>query len=188
MIDEAALKRIEELHRLQKEGIISAEEFEKAKQSILFGGKATKPQISASVDVPVIERPKDDDWLAWMILPIRRYVQFTGRSSRKEFWMFLLMTNLVAGALAIVAAIDSDPYTGVGSLGQMMFALIGLELLAAIIPLIAAEVRRFHDQDRSGWFALLNLIPYVGVLIVLVFMVFPGTKGDNRFGSDPTQS
>jgi len=46
----------------------------------------------------------------------------------------------------------------------------------------AVTVRRFHDQNRSGWFFLLNLIPYVGGLVVLVFMLLPGTPGDNNFG------
>lgn len=180
MIDEGALKRIEELHRLQKDGILSAEEFEKAKQDILFNGRATMPAAIAA-------RPNDDDWLAWMLLPLRRYIQFEGRSSRKEFWMFLAMTNLIGGALMVVAAVDSNELSGTGSLGITMFGLFGILILGAIVPFIAAEVRRFHDQDRSGWFALLNLIPYVGAFIVLVFMAFPGTKGDNRFGPDPLQ-
>jgi uncharacterized membrane protein YhaH (DUF805 family) len=46
-------------------------------------------------------------------------------------------------------------------------------------------VRRFHDQDKSGWFVLLNLIPYIGGIIVLVFMCLEGTRGPNRFGPDP---
>lgn len=184
MIDDSALKRIEELHRLQKEGIISAEEFEKSKQDILFGSRATSQAASVAAREP-IARPNDDDWLAWMILPLRRYIQFDGRSSRKEFWMFLLMTNLLAGALMIVAAGDSDAIFGPGSLAKTMFGLLGILILGVIIPFIAAEVRRFHDQDRSGWFALLNLIPYIGAFIVLVFMVFPGTKGDNKYGPDP---
>ena len=65
------------------------------------------------------------------------------------------------------------------------FALLAIFVLASIIPAIAVQVRRFHDQDRSGWFVLLNFIPYLGSLIVLVFMCLEGTKGPNRFGPDP---
>jgi uncharacterized membrane protein YhaH (DUF805 family) len=54
-----------------------------------------------------------------------------------------------------------------------------------IIPSIAVQVRRFHDQDKSGWFVLLSLIPFLGAIIVLVFMFIEGTKGPNRFGADP---
>jgi uncharacterized membrane protein YhaH (DUF805 family) len=58
-------------------------------------------------------------------------------------------------------------------------------MLALLVPSIAVGVRRFHDQDKSGWFLLLALIPVVGGLIVLVFMCLPGTSGPNRFGPDP---
>jgi uncharacterized membrane protein YhaH (DUF805 family) len=63
--------------------------------------------------------------------------------------------------------------------------LLILGILAAIIPLLAVEVRRLHDQDRSGWLVLLNLIPYVGFVAVFVMMLLPGTPGPNRFGAEP---
>lgn len=58
-------------------------------------------------------------------------------------------------------------------------------VLAILIPSIAVQVRRFHDQDKSGWFVLLALIPFLGGLVVLVFMCLEGTRGPNRFGPDP---
>jgi len=58
-------------------------------------------------------------------------------------------------------------------------------MLGVLIPNLAVQVRRFHDQDKSGWFVLLGLIPYIGGLILLVFMLFEGTRGSNRFGEDP---
>ena len=66
-----------------------------------------------------------------------------------------------------------------------LVALLGVLMLASFIPGLAVTVRRFHDQDRSGWFVLLSLIPIVGGLIMLVFMLLPGTAGQNRFGADP---
>jgi uncharacterized membrane protein YhaH (DUF805 family) len=65
------------------------------------------------------------------------------------------------------------------------FGLFALFALASFIPTIAVQVRRFHDQDRSGWMVLLALIPYLGGLIVLIFMCLEGTRGANRFGLDP---
>ncbi len=70
---------------------------------------------------------------------------------------------------------DSDP-------GSQTLALTSTGLLALIVPLIAVTVRRLHDTDRSGWWYLLMLVPFVG-LVVLVFMLLPGTPGHNRFGS-----
>jgi uncharacterized membrane protein YhaH (DUF805 family) len=54
-----------------------------------------------------------------------------------------------------------------------------------VVPLIAVEVRRFHDQGKSGWFVLLNIIPYIGWAIVCVFMLLPGDEDDNKYGPDP---
>ena len=121
-------------------------------------------------------QPAADDGLAWMLLPLKRYADFEGRSSRKEFWMFLLFTNLVSAALFIFGAVVS-PTLGL--------ALFGLGILAVLVPLIAVQVRRLHDQGKVGWFALLNLIPYIGPIIVLAFMLIEGAAGDNEYGPDP---
>ena len=72
-----------------------------------------------------------------------------------------------------------------GLLGGTGLLVFGLLYLAIIIPSIAVQVRRFHDQDKSGWMVLLGLIPYVGGIILLVFMLLEGTRGPNRFGPDP---
>jgi uncharacterized membrane protein YhaH (DUF805 family) len=65
--------------------------------------------------------------------------------------------------------------------------LLVIYALAILVPSLAVQVRRFHDQDKSGWFILLGFIPAVGGLIVLVFMCLPGTPGSNQYGPDPTR-
>jgi uncharacterized membrane protein YhaH (DUF805 family) len=57
--------------------------------------------------------------------------------------------------------------------------------MGLVIPNIAVQVRRLHDQDRTGWMILLFIIPYIGGLIAIIFMCIPGTNGPNRFGPDP---
>jgi uncharacterized membrane protein YhaH (DUF805 family) len=63
-----------------------------------------------------------------------------------------------------------------------------LALLALFIPSLAVQVRRFHDQDKSGWMVLLGFIPYIGGIIIIIFMCMEGTRGPNRFGPDPLQT
>lgn len=121
-------------------------------------------------------------------MPLKRYFDFEGRSRRKEYWMFtLLYAILMIAALVVVGigAATSGDSGELNALGMLGFSLLGLIVLIFFIPSIAVQVRRFHDQDKSGWFVLLNLIPSIGGLIVLVFMCLEGTRGDNRFGSDP---
>lgn len=72
-----------------------------------------------------------------------------------------------------------------GILLLIVLIVLGITLLAIVIPSLAVQVRRFHDLDKSGWFILLNFIPYIGSIIVLVFMCMDGTRGPNRFGDDP---
>lgn len=128
--------------------------------------------------------------MEWMLLPLKRYADFQGRSRRLEYWMFALFIFLVTMAWGAVFAVlgGLSGYENGGGLGTLaiVWALVALvAYLAILVPSIAVQVRRFHDRDMSGWFVLLNFIPYVGGLIVFVFMVLPGTVGENRFGPDP---
>lgn len=123
-----------------------------------------------------------------MLMPLKRYFDFEGRSRRKEYWMFTLFYALLMIAALVVVGIgaassgESGELNAVGMLG---LSLLGLIVLICFIPSIAVQVRRFHDQDKSGWFVLLNLIPSIGGIIVLVFMCLEGTRGENRYGPDP---
>lgn len=119
--------------------------------------------------------------MEWMLMPLKRYADFSGRSRRKEYWMFLLGVVIVAIVLSVMEAAMGMNGMVAGVYGPLTTLLV----LGLIIPGIAVQVRRFHDQDKSGWFVLLGFIPIVGGLIVLVFMLLEGTKGPNRFGPDP---
>ena len=119
--------------------------------------------------------------LEYAMMPLKRYTDFAGRSRRKEYWSFVLGTFIVAIILSIIERIVGLS----GMVGGIYGPLTTLLILGLIIPGIAVQVRRFHDQDKSGWFVLLSLIPFIGALIVLVFMFIEGTKGPNRFGPDP---
>ncbi len=117
----------------------------------------------------------------WMTMPLKRYAEFSGRSRRKEYWMFVLGVVIVTIVLSIIEGILGMA----GMVGGVYGPLTTLFVLAILIPAIAVQVRRFHDQDKSGWFVLIGLIPLLGGLVVLVFMLLDGTKGENRFGPDP---
>ena len=127
--------------------------------------------------------------MEWMLMPLKRYADFQGRSRRMEYWMFILgiiIVEVVLFSLMGVLGVFS-PRTD-GSTPVMMlplFGILGIFGLAIIIPAIAVQVRRFHDQNLSGWLVLIGLIPYLGGLVVLVFMCLPGTKGPNKYGPDP---
>lgn len=99
-----------------------------------------------------------------------KFIDFTGRAQRSEFWYFFLFTFLLRLVVSIV----------VGS----GFAL-GLLNLALFIPILAVGARRLHDTGRTGWWQLLWLLPVLGWIILLIFMVKRGDEGENHHGFDP---
>lgn len=130
--------------------------------------------------------------MEWMLMPLRRYADFSGRSRRKEYWMFalgILLAYAVLGALFLMGANLSAMGTGaepeISSIGWIAISLFGILALGIFIPSLAVIVRRLHDQDKSGWFILIQFIPYIGGIIMLIFMCIEGTKGENRYGPDP---
>lgn len=130
--------------------------------------------------------------MEYMLMPFMRYFDFAGRSRRKEYWMFFLLNLIIITVMTTVLfglGFSMDPYTASsgGPVTWLIFAVMGLYSLIVLIPSIAVQVRRFHDQDKSGWFVLINFVPYIGGLIVLVFMLLEGTRGPNKYGPDPKE-
>ncbi|HEV7659849.1 MAG TPA: DUF805 domain-containing protein [Allosphingosinicella sp.] len=124
----------------------------------------------------------------WMLMPLRRYAEFTGRSRRKEYWLFYLLNVLVGLCVGLAFVVG---YLADMSQSQMDTYLMPLVYLACLyglvtlIPGLAVTVRRLHDTDRSGWNLLWGLLPLVGGFILLYFYVSDGDSGPNRFGPDP---
>ena len=137
--------------------------------------------------------------MEWMILPLKRYAEFTGRSRRKEFWMFFLLNMIVyfgiillMGLVGGFSAIDTAAGGGFMALLGGFGLLLLLWALIVFIPSIAVSVRRLHDRDMSGWwylgFIVASFIPVVGFVAAIAFLVvmaLPGTQGPNRYGPDP---
>ncbi len=101
----------------------------------------------------------------------RKYVVFSGRAMRSEYWFFILFQFLVVVALSIV-----DAVLGIG-------VLSAIASLAMLLPSIAVGVRRLHGTDKSGWWLLIGLIPLIGAIVLIVFFCQQGTEGPNRFGA-----
>lgn len=116
--------------------------------------------------------------MEWMLMPLRRYTEFSGRSRRKEYWMFVLM-NLLLPLVMLLAVLVLG-----ATIAVILYAAV---VLALIIPGLAVTVRRLHDTDRSGWIILFGLIPVIGAILLIVYYAKEGTRGPNRFGPDPVQ-
>lgn len=116
----------------------------------------------------------------WYLAVLKNYAQFSGRARRKEYWYFALFNLIFSGVLSFVDGLTGtwDPEYGVGLLSTIYS-------LAVLIPSIAVGVRRLHDTGRSAWWLLILLLPFIGVIIFLVFMVLDSEVGDNQYGASP---
>ncbi len=143
--------------------------------------------------------------LEWMLLPLKRYAEFSGRSRRKEYWSFALLNVIVYVALLAMMSVGGFSLSALMGAGGAMdsafspgpivwlgLGLMGLWGLAMLLPSVAVVIRRLHDRDMSGWWYLgvivASMIPVVGLLAGIAFLVLmflEGTKGPNRFGPDP---
>ena len=108
------------------------------------------------------------DFIAAIMAVFSKFAVFGGRASSTEFWWWaLFVASFEAAALAV-----SLPF-------GMLF------LVAILLPTAAVTSRRLRDTNRSGWWALLALVPFPGIPFLAALLVFEGTRGNNRFGPDP---
>ena len=117
-----------------------------------------------------------------------KYVTFSGRAQRSEFWWFFLFTFVGNFVLSIVdSTLFGTVTTGPGSFEAHTNTpiLSGLFGLACLLPSISVAVRRLHDTDRSGWWWWLWLVPLIGIIVLIVWWASKGTNGANKYGQDP---
>lgn len=113
-----------------------------------------------------------------------RYFDFSGRSDRTEYWWFCFsFWLLVAGGVLLDLAFLGS---AVNAVGEPTGVFAPLAVLVSLIPCLAVTVRRLHDIERSGWWCLIGLIPVLGLIVMLVWMLSPGTRAANQFGAPPS--
>lgn len=116
----------------------------------------------------------------WWLTAMKKYVDFSGRARRKEYWMFTLF-NIIF----LIAALVLDLLLGSVSedLGYGLF--YSLFSLGILLPTWSVTVRRLHDVGKSGWWIFISLIPILGGLWLLILTVTDGQAGDNQYGANP---
>jgi len=109
---------------------------------------------------------------------LSKFADFSGRSSRPEYWYFMLPIIVV---MFVTNLVDSILLGGMPALSLIV-------ALATLVPTLSAGARRLHDTNRSGWWLLVALIPIVGALAVIYLCCQPGTEGPNDFGPQPASA
>ncbi|PHV11016.1 DUF805 domain-containing protein [Chitinimonas sp. BJB300] len=112
---------------------------------------------------------------------LKKYAVFSGRARRKEFWMFILFNIIIGFALGLIERLAHLPNIH----GTGILTLI--YNLAILLPFIAVTVRRLHDIDRSGWWSLMLLIPFIGMIVLIIFAIQDSTPDENQYGPNPKE-
>ncbi|HEX9060330.1 MAG TPA: DUF805 domain-containing protein [Clostridia bacterium] len=120
--------------------------------------------------------------MEWYLKVLKNYANFNGRARRKEYWMFVLFTCIIALPLGILALVTAK------SLGFLFMGLYVLYCLGITIPAIAVMVRRLHDIGKSGWWYFINFVPLIGGIWLLILLCTEGTMGTNSYGPDPKET
>ncbi len=133
---------------------------------------------------------------------LKKYAVFSGRSRRREYWVFVLVNIVISLLLGWLDSTLNTPAFPMGTFGlpvgttgpgsapvsvdTLTLGLLGLVYsLAVFVPSLAVTVRRLHDIGRSGWWLLLGFVPLVGSIVLLVFTLLDGQPGDNAYGPNP---
>lgn len=105
---------------------------------------------------------------------VQNYANFNGRSSRSEYWWYVLFTFILGVAVSAIF--------GTKTAGMIISGIISLALF---VPGIAICVRRLHDIGKSGWWWLIGFIPLVGAIILIVWFCKESMPMANRWGNQP---
>ena len=119
--------------------------------------------------------------MSWFLKVVRdNYANFSGRARRAEYWYYTLFYLLIyVGLFILDIVLAANNIPGVLAL---LFAL------AMFIPSIAVCARRLHDTGRTGWWQLISFIPFIGAIVLLVFLVQEGSFDRNEYGPSPKKA
>lgn len=113
--------------------------------------------------------------MEYFIDGFKKYADFSGRASRKEYWMFILFYIIIYIALSVVGAV----------IGTAVLSIIYTVVM--LVPGVSIAARRLHDIGRTGWWQLIGLIPVLGAIVLIVFLV-QDSQSENEYGINSTLS
>jgi len=112
---------------------------------------------------------------------LKKYAVFSGRAGRAEFWWFALVNFAICVVLMVLQMVLRE---AVNAAASIITVISLIYWLAILVPSLAVTVRRLHDSNLSGWWLLIAIVPFGGI-VLLVFYVLASTPGANRFGPNP---
>ena len=88
-------------------------------------------------------------------------------------FLALMVLMIVLGGISVLLEVPA------------LMSLVGIYVLAIIVPSLALVVRRLHDTGKSGWFYLITFIPLIGGIWLLIIYCTDSENGANNWGENP---
>lgn len=114
---------------------------------------------------------------AWESVVVKNYANFSGRARRSEYWYFALANFIYCAVPGLMSV----------GIPEVMYLVWIVNAAALLIPGLAVCVRRLHDIGKSGWWYFIVFVPYIGSIILLVFLVKDSQPGENKWGVNPKE-
>ncbi|MGA7720537.1 MAG: DUF805 domain-containing protein [Ignavibacteriaceae bacterium] len=139
-------------------------------------------QVNQAININEDKLQNETQPAKWYIKVLKNYFHFSGRSSRKEFWVFMLLSiTFLIVCFSIMFIIYKTLHIDPSSSFVLPFFLVYL------IPNLAFTVRRLHDVGNSGWVLWIALIP-LGIFWILGHLCSDGDDEDNEWGINPKEN
>lgn len=105
----------------------------------------------------------------------QNYFNFEGRASRSEYWWFCLFQVILGCVVSVLFSFSQTLY----------LTMSGVVNLALLLPSLGLSVRRLHDTNHSGWWLLIGLVPFIGLIVLLVWFIQDSEHHPNPYGPEP---
>jgi len=100
---------------------------------------------------------------------IKKYVDFDWKATRKEYWMFILISFLISILISFI-----DYFIKTNWVLSIVYSLF------IFLPSTSISIRRLHDIGKSGWCILINLVPFIWFIWFIILMLLPSKSDDNN--------
>jgi uncharacterized membrane protein YhaH (DUF805 family) len=103
---------------------------------------------------------------------------YRGRASRSAYWWFVLFEVIATLVLELLVVIPAAANSTAAV--TVFLIIVGIAVIYLALVGLALTIRRLHDIDKTGWWVLIGLVPFGGI-VLLIFSLLEGTPGPNRY-------
>ena len=103
----------------------------------------------------------------------KKSLDWRGNSSRGEYWSYFAIQAFIGIASALIYRGSNDFWK------ELILPTFTLYWLGSIFSLLTIQLRRIRDSLGSGWWWLVNLVPYIGNLIIFIICLMPSKEVKN---------